>query len=84
MCRTLETCLLELTKCQLFVGLLGNRYGWVPSYRDLPDTPEFDCVRQYPKGASVTELEMHFGALNKAAESRGKAFFFIRDDSFES
>ena len=83
LCRTLELCLQELTKCQLFLGLLGSRYGWVPAHYQLPDTPEFDCVRQYQAGASVTELEMHFGALKDAQKSQEKAFFFIRNDGFE-
>ncbi|KAK7488729.1 hypothetical protein BaRGS_00020026 [Batillaria attramentaria] len=81
--RTLELCLQELTKCQLFVGLLGERYGWVPSQCQLPDTPEFDCVRQYKQGASVTELEMHFGALSDIPKTKGRAVFFIRDSLFE-
>ena len=28
--KTLEVCLGEVSKCQFFVGLLGERYGWVP------------------------------------------------------
>ena len=27
---TLALCLSQVAKCQLFVGLLGERYGWVP------------------------------------------------------
>lgn len=81
--RTLEVCLQELTKCQLFLGLLGERYGWVPASYQVPDTEEFDCVRQYPPGSSVTELEMHFGALRDVQKNKEKGFFFIRDNSFE-
>ncbi|PVD30085.1 hypothetical protein C0Q70_09346 [Pomacea canaliculata] len=81
--RTVELCLQELKKCQLFVGLLGNRYGWVPAPSQLPDTPEYDCVREYEAGASVTELEIHFGALADVEKTKERAFFFIRDSSFE-
>nr|KAG5700929.1 hypothetical protein BaRGS_034214 [Batillaria attramentaria] len=82
--RTLELCLQELTKCQLFVGLLGERYGWVAQPVSAARTrPEFDCVRQYKQGASVTELEMHFGALSDIPKTKGRAVFFIRDSLFE-
>ena len=79
----MEICLQEVSRCQIFVGLLGERYGWVPDPNQVPDTSEFDWVRSHPAGASVTELEMHLGALSKAENSRDTAFFFIRDHTFE-
>lgn len=81
--RTLDLCLQELTKCQFFLGILGNRYGWVPDKYEVPDTAEFDWVRNYPPGASVTELEMHSAALSQPNKIRERSFFYIRDSTFE-
>ena len=80
--RALEICLSEVARCQFFIGMLGERYGWVPDKYVVPDTPQFDWVREYPAGASVTELEMYSAALCKPADAVGKAFFFFRDNSF--
>ena len=81
--RTLELCLSEIEKCNFFIGLLGERYGWVPNKYVVPDTPEFDWVRSYPTGASVTELEMHCAALANSKKMKDKAFFYLRDPAFE-
>ena len=81
--RALELCLTELSTCQFFLGMLGERYGWLPDRHALPDLPEFDWVRDYPAGASVTELEMFAGALSKTDEARERAFFYMRDSGFE-
>ncbi|KAG2462362.1 TEP1 protein, partial [Polypterus senegalus] len=39
--RTVELCLSEVAKSQLFVGILGERYGLVPADISLPDLPHF-------------------------------------------
>lgn len=83
MYRTLELCLTEATKCHLFVGMLGERYGWIPDEYVVPDTPEFDWVREYPAGASVTELEMHCAALVRPDEAQERAFIYLRNNEFE-
>jgi len=80
--RTLELCLTEVAKCQLFVGILGDRCGWVPDRHDIPSTAEFDWVREYPSGASATELEIHCAALAKPADALEKAFFYFRSNQF--
>ena len=81
--RTLDLCLQEISKCQFFIGMLGSRYGWVPDKYTVPDSPEYDWVRAYPPGASVTELEMHYAALSRPKDVLEKAFFYIRDTTFE-
>ncbi|KAK3603040.1 hypothetical protein CHS0354_037788 [Potamilus streckersoni] len=81
--RTLELCLTEVMKSQLFIGILGERCGWVPDEYIVPNTSEFDWVREYPKGASVTELEIYLGALSDLNEKKEKAFFYFRDSTFE-
>ena len=81
--RTLELCLSEVAKCQLFVGILGERYGWIPEAKDVPLTQEFDWIQSYPAGASLTELEMMLGALAEPKIATERAFFFLRDNQFE-
>jgi len=83
--RTLELCLSEVSRCQFFIGILGDRYGWVPDKYIVPDTPEFAWVREFRAGASVTELEMQAGALGltTGTDKRDTAFMFIRDNAFE-
>jgi WD40 repeat protein len=44
-----ELCLKLASECELFLGLLGERYGWVPDEE---------------RGVSLTELEMQQGALD--------------------
>uniref|UniRef100_A0A8C4PWU5 TROVE domain-containing protein n=2 Tax=Eptatretus burgeri TaxID=7764 RepID=A0A8C4PWU5_EPTBU len=43
--RQLEVCLAEANRADLFVGLLGNRYGHVVQDYTLPDEPHFNWVR---------------------------------------
>ena len=65
------------------MGILGERYGWVPDVYVVPDSPEFDWVREFPSGASVTELEMHCAALVNPTDAQDRAFFYIRDNAFQ-
>lgn len=44
--RQLEVCLGEVENSELFVGILGSRYGYVPPSYDLPDHPHFHWVRE--------------------------------------
>ena len=69
----------EVARCSLFVGILGERYGWVPSQYHVPDTPEFEWLKEHPPGASITELEMHLAALANPHKAQQKAFFYFRD-----
>uniref|UniRef100_A0ABM5EIR4 Telomerase protein component 1 isoform X1 n=1 Tax=Pogona vitticeps TaxID=103695 RepID=A0ABM5EIR4_9SAUR len=81
--KQLELCLSEVCQSQLFIGLLGERYGHVPSDYFLPDEPQYEWIKSYPVGRSVTELEaVQFlkGCKNPTAESR--AFFYLRESDF--
>ena len=77
--KALEICLSEIARCNYFIGLLGNRYGWVPQEYEVPDSAEYDWVKEYPKGRSITELEMYHAALCDPDKATGKAFFYFRD-----
>ncbi|KFO22262.1 Telomerase protein component 1 [Fukomys damarensis] len=83
--RQLEVCLGEVENSQLFVGILGSRYGYVPPSYDLPDHPHFRWVQQYPPGRSVTELEvMQFLNRDQCAPPSAQALIYLRDPSFLS
>jgi telomerase protein component 1 len=82
--KVLEVCLDEIERCRpFFVGLLGERYGWVPPGYDVPDEPQYDWVRQFEAGHSVTALEIYHGVLRNAAMQR-RAFFYFRNPAFIS
>lgn len=54
----------------------------MPDKYTVPDTPEYDWVKHYPQGASVTELEMHLGVLMHPAQKQDKAVMMIRNNNF--
>lgn len=88
---TLKICLQEIDRCRpsspvFFIGLLGERYGWVPpgdyySIEVLED-PELAWVREHIGGKSVTELEILHGVLNNR-NLRDHAFFYFRQDGYQ-
>lgn len=77
----LAICLEEISRCRpYFVGLLGERYGWVPS--GIPES----LRREMPwiankKEVSVTELEIVHGVLNDPYMAK-RAFFYFRDPAW--
>nr|XP_023421639.1 telomerase protein component 1-like [Cavia porcellus] len=81
--RQLEVCLGEVEKSQLFVGILGSCYGYVPPSYSLPDHPHFRWARQYPPGRSVTEMEvMQFLNRGQGLQPCAQALIYLRDSSF--
>jgi len=82
--RVLGVCLSEIERCRpLFVGLVGDRFGWVPRPEDLAEACEGAGVRASlpreppPAGLSITALECWFGGLI----SGSMAVFALRDQS---
>ena len=79
--QVLPICLAEITRSRpYFIGLLGERYGWVPD--EIPA----ELVEQEPwlvehLDHSVTELEILHGVLNDP-EMAQHAFFYLRDPAF--
>jgi tetratricopeptide (TPR) repeat protein len=77
----LPICLAEIDRSRpFFIGLLGQRYGWVPE--SLPD----DLSAQLPwlrdlADTSVTEMEILHGVLNDPA-AIDSAFFYLRDPAW--
>src|ERR1035441_3654451 len=80
---TLKLCLDEIRACRpFFIGLLGERYGWVPG----DDAFTADLKEEQPwlkdlHGKSVTELEILHGVLNNP-DMAGRAFFYFRDPKY--
>jgi tetratricopeptide (TPR) repeat protein len=78
--RVLPICLEEIRRCRpYFIGLLGERYGWVP--QGLPPQlleQEAWLGEQMAERASVTELEILHGVVRNPAMA-GHAFFYFRD-----
>ena len=82
--KTIGICLDEIERCRpYFIGLVGDRYGWVPQLGDY--NPELlareNWIAQHQGGASVTELEILHGVLNNP-EMAGRAFFYFRDPAY--
>jgi tetratricopeptide (TPR) repeat protein len=77
----LPICLAEIERCRpYFIGLLGERYGWVPSA--VPESlREREPWLGEHAGRSVTELEILHGVL-RDPEMAGHAFFYMRDPAY--
>lgn len=78
----LPLCLEEIKRSKpYFIGLLGERYGWVPDTipNELLETEGW--LEEFKGKKSVTELEILHGVLlNPAMASH--AFFYFRDSSY--
>ncbi len=84
----LSVCMEEIDNTRpFFIGILGSRYGWQPTNKELDSLRpgvQHRCswLRQkVAEGASITEMEMEYGALCDMGNPY--ASFFIRDDNVE-
>jgi tetratricopeptide (TPR) repeat protein len=79
--KVLPICLEEIHRCRpYFIGLLGERYGWVPD--EVPPA----LLAKEPwlgelRGHSVTELEILHGVLNNPQMAEHAVFYF-RDPAY--
>src|SRR5688500_12520352 len=77
--QVLKVCLNEIKRSQpFFVGLLGDRYGWVPGADRIEAAARdagFDGIVAF---RSVTELEILYGVL-ASTEQRRRGWFYIRE-----
>lgn len=75
----LQVCLREIERSHpFFIGLIGDRYGWIPPRERIQAAIKEAGYRGNIDGISVTELEFLYGAL-EAEESDLKAWFYLRD-----
>ena len=79
--RVLDLCLEQIDECRpFFVGILGERYGWVPQTFSDEALSKYGWV-QHQTGKSVTELEILYGVL-RDPEMHAQALFLFRDPAF--
>ncbi len=83
--RVIRTCLEEVDRCRpYFIGIIGDRYGWVPEYYEVMMDP--DLLARYPwveeaviEGRSVTDMEFTHGVFNPDHDlSDNRAAYFYR------
>jgi nephrocystin-3 len=80
----LPICLAEIDRSRpFFVGLLGERYGYVPPPdKYLPHVLESQpWLKKHQGGKSVTELEILHGVLNNP-KMAGRALFYFRSAAY--
>ena len=76
--RVVDICMREIDNCRpFFIGLVGNRYGWIPTEYNANTLQSFPWLKDY-QGKSVTEVEMCYGALNSSSEH---VLFYFKEDS---
>ena len=74
---TLALCLREVDACRpFFIGIVGQRYGWVPDSTPAATAEEFPWLHA-ESGRSVTELEM--AAVLRDGAPRIRASFYFRE-----
>lgn len=72
--RTVEICLDQIKQCiPYFIGLIGNRYGWIP---EGDFSAQYPWLREHP-GISATEMEIRY-YLREAMEDKTRALFAIK------
>ena len=82
--QVLPICLEEIKRCKpYFIGLLGERYGWVPENisQELIDRELWLKEHLGKAGKSVTELEILHGVLNNP-DMAEHAFFYFRNPAY--
>ena len=81
--KVIEICLREIDRCRpYFIGILGERYGWVPEPSEYKKhrriVENFPWVKEdMESGLSITEMEIQYGVLRKP-EMESRAYFYIR------
>jgi WD40 repeat protein len=79
--QVLELCLAQIETCRpFFLGILGERYGWVP-HRLPANVASLYGLTQMLEGKSVTELEIWHGVLN-SPDMLHRALFALRSPEF--
>ncbi|WP_247116052.1 tetratricopeptide repeat protein [Marinobacter sp. S6332] len=80
----LPICLAEIDRSRpFFIGLLGERYGWVPPSEAYPAEilETHPWLEEHQGGKSVTELEILHGVLNNP-DMAGRAMFYFRSPEY--
>lgn len=86
--KVIDICLTEIDKSRpYFIGLLGERYGWVPPPNEYEKHKKiienFSWVKDdIDSGLSITEMEIQYGVL-RSEMMRKRAFFYLRNSENE-
>ncbi|GHU23424.1 hypothetical protein FACS1894172_08200 [Spirochaetia bacterium] len=89
--KVVNICLKEIQNTKpFFIGLLGERYGWVPSGEERRLIAEnTDVFEEYPwigaeldKGTSITEMEIQQGVLRNPDTIN--AYFYFRSSGMQT
>lgn len=79
--KVLPICLAEIKRCKpYFIGILGERYGWVPDEIDKHTSKQEPWLLEH-RQKSVTELEILHGVFNQP-DMASRAFFYFRDPGY--
>jgi hypothetical protein len=79
--KVLPLCLEEIQRCRpYFIGLLGERYGWVPNSIPHELVQVQPWLLKHPN-RSVTELEILHGVFGEQ-QSHGHAYFYFRNRDY--
>jgi Domain of unknown function (DUF4062) len=73
-------CLEEIHRCSCFIGLLGERYGWVPDSIPAELLESEPWLKQHLLH-SITELEILQGVFSEETIHR-HAYFYFRDPRY--
>lgn len=84
--KVIEICMNEIDKSRpFFIGILGDRYGWIPREIDL--ARQGRLYEQFPwikedihNSLSITDIEMQYGVL-RTPDMMGNAFFYVKKES---
>jgi len=81
--QVVEICLDEIDRTRpLFIGLLGERYGWIPESYQIHNQAKYGWLTKVPAGThSITGLEILYGVLNNPQQIP-QSFFYFRDPAF--
>lgn len=75
----LKVCLNEIERSRPFlIGLLGDRYGWVPPIERMKTAAGEAGFDRDLTGKNVTELEILYGVLESEGQKQ-RSWFYLRD-----
>jgi len=75
----LKVCLEDIDRSDpFFIGLIGDRYGWVPPEKRMKDAEMEKGFESKLKDKSVTALEIEYGVLASKKQLK-RSFFFFRE-----
>jgi hypothetical protein len=79
-----DKCINAIKGTNIFIGILGDRYGWVPDYDEIEAIRSTGTFNKHPwveieleKGTSITEIEIQEGVF-RTERKEFEVFFYNR------